>query len=146
MSKFTRFPCNRCETGCDYNLSFFETGKRRPFIVLEKFQECQETFLKLGNVELFNNLVTEQDVFNTIQKIIYDIYNVARIIGLDATRLQSFINPYTVLDVNVDFNQEDDKNIDVSSLQQCKSDLLEQFRHNSRLCLHETAKYLQFVK
>lgn len=111
-------------TGCDHNPAFFRKGKQRPFKILQSKPEYQQAFLRFGELELEN---TEQGVFNTIQKFICEVYNVAGVIDVDAARLQLFINTYTVADVNEDFNRKNVKNFDASNLPPCKSELLQQF-------------------
>ncbi|KAL4707134.1 hypothetical protein ACJJTC_018869 [Scirpophaga incertulas] len=111
-----------------YNPAFFRKGKQRPFNVLKKEVEYQIAFMKLGDVDLFSDLELEQNVFNTIQKFICQLYNVAGIIDVDAARLQLFINTYMVCDVNEEFNRKNVKNFDASNLPPCKSELLQQFR------------------
>lgn len=114
-------------TGCDYNPAFFKRGKQRPFNILKKNVEYQQAFLQFGEEELFTDYDTKQKVFDVIQKIICDVYNVPGIIDVDAARLQLFINTYTVSDVSEEFNRKSVRNFDSCNLPPCKSELFQQF-------------------
>ncbi|CAG9763424.1 unnamed protein product [Ceutorhynchus assimilis] len=115
-------------TGCDYNPAFFKKGKQRPFIILKKKYQYQEAFMKFGDLKSFTDHDIQQDMFNTIQKFICDVYNVTEIIDVDAARLQLFINSYTVSSVNEKFHRKNIKNFDATNLPPCKSEPLQQFR------------------
>ncbi|GBP87341.1 hypothetical protein EVAR_17486_1 [Eumeta japonica] len=115
-------------TGCDYNPALFNKGKQKPFKILQRCPEYQQAFIKFGELELFVDKNKEQDVFDSIQKFICELYNILGIIDVDAARLQLFINKYTVADINEEFNRKNLKNVDASSLPPCKSELFQQFR------------------
>ncbi|CAH0721911.1 unnamed protein product, partial [Brenthis ino] len=115
-------------TGCDYNPAFFNKEKKRPFKILQRRPEYQQAFTKFGELELFVDKKKEEDVFDVIQKFICELYNISGIIDVDAARLQLFINKYTVVNVNEEFNRNNLRNFDASSLPPCKSELLQQFR------------------
>ena len=72
-------------------------------------------------------LKLRQDVFKSIQKFVCDAYIATEIIVLDAVRLQLFFKTYSVSDVNEEFNRENVKYFDASSLPPCKAERLQQF-------------------
>ena len=59
-----------------------------------------------GNSELIENLDHQQNIFNIIQRFMWSVYKVPNVIDVDAARLQIFIDPYTVSDVNEAFDRK----------------------------------------
>ncbi|CAG9765833.1 unnamed protein product [Ceutorhynchus assimilis] len=95
----------------------------------QSFEQLKEEDILLPNdISSFTDHDIQQDMFNTIQKFICDVYNVNEIIDVDAARLQLFINSYTVSSVNEEFHRKNIKNFEASNLPPCKSELLQQFR------------------
>ncbi|CAG5043316.1 unnamed protein product [Parnassius apollo] len=79
--------------------------------------------------ELINNYLSMVNM-----KFICNVYNVGGIIDVDATRLQMFIDSYTVSDINEAFNRKKLRNFDASSLPSCKSELFQQFLRANYIC------------
>ncbi|GBP62840.1 hypothetical protein EVAR_44695_1 [Eumeta japonica] len=114
-------------TGCDFNPAFFKRGKKRPLNILMKKPEYQQAFMQFGGPESFTEELIQENIFNTIQKFICEIYNVSGVLDVDAARLQLFFNNYSVNNFNEAFNRKNLKNVDASNLPPCKTELFQQF-------------------
>ncbi|XP_074106572.1 uncharacterized protein LOC141532227 [Cotesia typhae] len=114
-------------TGCDFNPAFFKRGKQRPLNILMKKPEYPQAFMQFGGPESFTEELIQENIFNTIQKFICEIYNVSGVLDVDAARLQLFFNNYSVNNFNEAFNRKNLKNFDASNLPPCKSELFQQF-------------------
>lgn len=80
-------------------------------------------------------------MYDRFQKFICDMYNVRLIIDVDATRLQIFIETYSISVVNEPFNLKKVQSFDASRLPPCKSELLQQFlRANYTIVLKDKLK------
>ncbi|GFW53896.1 uncharacterized protein TNCV_2446891 [Trichonephila clavipes] len=107
--------------------AFFRKGKLKPQKTLKKISEYREDFKNFSKSELIENTDEQQNVFSIIQRFICNVYNAGNVIDVDATRLQMFIDFYTISDVNEAFDRKKLRNFDASNLLPYKSELLQQF-------------------
>lgn len=98
-------------TGCDFNPAFFKRGKQRPLNILMKKPEYQQAFMQFGGPESFTKELIQENIFNTIQKFICEIYNGSGVLDVDAARLQLFFNNYSVNNFNEGFQSKKLKKI-----------------------------------
>lgn len=111
-------------TGSDFSPAFFNKGKKRPFILLQKNVEFQQAFAALGYVSLTEDLL--HDLFDVIQKFTCQMYNAKKSVDVDDGRFQLFVGSYKATDVNENFTKKV-RSFDASSIPPCKSELYQQF-------------------
>ena len=105
-----------------------------------KKYEYQGAFMQYGDPESFTDEHIQEDIFNTIQKFICEIYSVSVVLDVDAALLQLFLNNYSVNNINEEFNRKKLKNFDASNLPPCKIELFQPFlRGNYISCIWSNA-------
>lgn len=94
-----RFPGFHAITGCDYNPALFREGKLRPYKLLKKLEESQKAFIKFSESVLTEDSDERKNVFYSIQKYIYTVYNARNVFDVDSARVEMFIDSYKVSDI-----------------------------------------------
>lgn len=109
-------PAFHAFTGCDYNSSFYNKGKLRPFKKLCDSIEYLHLFENFGD-----KLENLEDDFNKVQTFVCDIYNCKpkrkhENINVNSARLATFLKCYKVTNIQEPFSKKSLKKFDASSL------------------------------
>ena len=100
-------------TGCDYTSSFNRKGKIKPFKLIEKNPELQETFLNLSHSEGIS------DDIKSIKSFVCQIYGRKKKKSVDQARLEIFVNKYKQKKGSASLNQIQAKKLDSSIMPPC---------------------------
>ncbi|KAH9640140.1 hypothetical protein HF086_002800 [Spodoptera exigua] len=127
-------------TGCDYNPSFFQKGKIRPYKILIKNQNYQKALTDLGVAHITGS---REEILPILEAFICEIYGYKNISNINAARFQKFCVTYKA-------NTEDEpfkktlKNCDPSTLPPCKAELQQHLLRTQYITSIWRNAYLRF--
>uniref|UniRef100_A0A6P7FR59 Uncharacterized protein LOC114333177 n=1 Tax=Diabrotica virgifera virgifera TaxID=50390 RepID=A0A6P7FR59_DIAVI len=113
----TSLPAFHALTGCDYNSSFFQKRKIRPFKLLTKNLIYQKALADLGVAHVTG---TRDEFFETLEEFVCDIYGTKNL--LNTARFQTFCRNYKSNKKNESFKKIL-KKCDPSTLPPSKAEL-----------------------
>ncbi|XP_053595716.1 uncharacterized protein LOC128667953 [Microplitis demolitor] len=137
----TSLPGFHALTGCDYNPSFFQKGKIRPYKILIKNKSYQKALTDLGVAHITGS---RDEILPILEAFVCEIYVYKNLSNINAARFQKFCTTYKADTEDEPFKKAL-KNCDPSALPPCKAELQQHLLRTQYITSIWRNAYLRFL-